>query len=310
LLAFLLACCMLVMILSEARAEGPRILVIPKGVRVQHWKWVRQGAMQAGEERGAEVIFRGPRESDDYMAQLQIIKNGIEDGVDAMVIAPSHDTHAKDLLEVAAHKGIKVVIIDSDMEFEPRVSFVSSDNYQAGKRAGTYLFSLLPDGGSVILLRYMENNASTLAREQGFLDAVPPFPLSIRIIDAGYVGVSAGNGYYKTLELFREHPEAVAVFSPGEITTVGMLKAVKELGLAGKVVVVGFDYTKEIHESLATGLLQGAMIQIPYEMGYQGVMAACDAFEGKPVAKRIVTETVLVKDLEDLKAIKGIGRLQ
>lgn len=288
---------------SAASSEKVPILVIPKGERVQYWRWMKQGALDAGRDRRVEIIYRGPRISDDYQAQLDIIQIGIDDKVDAIVLAPSHAFRAKALLEKAKHNGIVVILIDSDMEFEGRTSFVASDNFGAGQRAAKHLLSLIGHKGSVLLMRYKQDNASTAARENGFLDVFRKEAKGGEVIDSGYIGVSVGNAYHRTLEIMKEHQDVKAIFSPGEATTVGCLKALDALGLAGKIKVVGFDYTDEIHRALKEQKIHGVVLQRPYRMGYFGVMTACDALEGKPVDKRVVTDVIIATDVADIPTL-------
>lgn len=272
-------------------ADQPTVLVVPKGVREAFWGSVRQGAKDAAEKRGVEMVFRGPVSEKDPFAQLEILREGVDNGVDAIVLAPGHTTRTVPILKEAVEKGIPVILIDSDMHFEGRTSLVASDNYRAGQQAAEHLISGLNKGDSVLMLRYKEDNASTLAREQGFLDGLAGLSPEVTVIDAGYVGSTIGEAFHRALTMLAEHPEIKGLFTPNESSTLGGGRALVDSGRAGKVRFIGFDDTLETRKGLRTGVIQGVILQQPYQMGYQGVMAACDALEGKPVRKRIVTET-------------------
>jgi len=285
-------------------AADRTVLVIPKGLRAQFWKRIHEGAAQAGLERGVEVLFRGPHGSDNNDGQLYIIQSGIDEHVDAIVFAPNHDSRASELLGQATAMGIKVVLIDSDMRFKDRVSFVGSDNERAGRDAAEFLVSQVKPGSTLLLLRYLRDNPSTDKREKALLDVVGEGQPSSTVIVSDYSGVSVGEAFKNTRTALREHPEISAIFSPGEATTIGALRAVEDLKrdntLRHPVVIVGFDDAEDIRSSLKNGTLKGAMIQNPFQIGYLGVMAACDAIEGKPVEKRIVTETILLTSPHNL----------
>ena len=289
---------------GPASAAERTVLVIPKGLRAQFWKQVREGAVQAGKERGVEVLFRGPHGSDNNEGQLYIIQSGIDERVDAIVLAPNHESMAAGLLGQATDLGIKVVLIDSDMQFKDRVSFVGSDNVRAGRDAAEFLISRIKAGSTVLLLRYLRDNPSTSKREQGFLDTAGKTRPPCTVIQSDYSGVSVGEAYKNTRAALLEHPEISAIFSPGEATTLGALRAVDDLKrdnpLLHPVTIVGFDDAEGIRRALEDGTLKGTMIQSPFRIGYLGVMAACDAIEGRPVEKRIVTETRLVTNPGEL----------
>ena len=290
---------------GPAPAAEHTILVVPKGMRAEFWKRIRKGALQAGMDRGVEVLFRGPHGSDNHGGQLQIIlQTGIDEGVDAIVLAPNHGSKAAEVLGQAAAKGIKIVLIDSDMEFENRVSFVGSDNDRAGRDAAKFLLSQVAPGSTVLLLRYLRDNPSTDKREKGFVEMAGKTRPPCRVVIGDYGGVSVGEAYKNTWAAFMNNPEISAIFSPGEATTLGALRAVDDLKrdslLRHPVAMVGFDDADGIRRALKDGTLQGAMFQNPFQIGYLGVSAACDAIEGKPVETRIVTETRLVTGASEL----------
>lgn len=283
---------------SEATAARRSILVIPKDQMTLYWTAVKEGAELAGEKRQAEIIFRGPRSADDYAAQAEMIKDAMHHKVDAIVIAPNHTSQTSRMLHEAVVRGIKVVIIDSDMAFEERVSFVASDNRLAGNKAGTALMSLLGSKGTVLMARHKENNASTLAREAGFLDVLTKNP-GVEIVDLGYLGTGSGNTYRRTLDALHANPGIDAVFVSSEINTLGMIKALREHVGRKRIKAIGFDATPEILQALRDGIIDGLIVQRPYRIGYLAVMAACDALDGKPVPKRITTETLLITNPDD-----------
>ena len=60
---------------SEAPSSPGRlsIAVIPKGANQVYWKSVHAGAVQAAEELGVEVIWKGPIKEDDRESQIKVV---------------------------------------------------------------------------------------------------------------------------------------------------------------------------------------------------------------------------------------------
>ncbi|MGE4423712.1 MAG: substrate-binding domain-containing protein [Pseudodesulfovibrio sp.] len=286
--------------LSAIAAEF-KVLVVPKAESTRYWQAVKQGAMDAGVERGAEVVFRGPLLQEDVKAQQAIIAEEMQDRPDAIVIAPTHTTRLADDLNKARQRGTLVLGIDSSMEGVDLTSFIATDNRAAGREAADYLLRLTHGKGPILLLRHTDDNGSTLAREKGFAETVAARAPGAELIDSEFIGISVGNAYHNVLELLRQHPDVKAVFSSAEKTSIGCVQALRELHLAGKVHVLVFDQTPEIREALREKYIDAFMIQQPYRMGYLGVATACDALAGKRVPKRIVTEVKLVTDAEELR---------
>jgi ribose transport system substrate-binding protein len=267
-----------------------RIAVIPKGTTHEFWKSVHAGANKAGQELGVEIIWKGPVREDDRDEQIKVVENFIASHVDAIVLAPLDDTALVPAAEEASREGIPVVIIDSDLKWERRVSFVATDNYQGGAVAAERLGGLLSNKGKVIVLRYQEGSASTMNREAGFLDTLhQKFP-GIELISSNQYGGATTESAYKTSEnLLVKWKQVDGVFCPNESTTFGMLRALQDSKRAGKVKFVGFDSSQKLVQALAAGELDGLVLQDPFLMGDLGVKTAIRKLEHKLVPPRIDT---------------------
>ena len=77
------------MLASPALAQDrPKIAVIPKGTTHAFWKSVEAGARQAGEEFGAEIIWKGPLKENDRAQQIQVLQQFVSQGVGGIALAP------------------------------------------------------------------------------------------------------------------------------------------------------------------------------------------------------------------------------
>lgn len=264
--------------------------MIPKGTTHEFWKSVHAGANKAGQELGVEIIWKGPVREDDRDEQIKVVENFIASRVDAIVLAPLDDTALVPAAEEASREGIPVVIIDSDLKWERRVSFVATDNYQGGAVAAERLGALLAQKGHAIMLRYQEGSASTMNREAGFLDTLHKNFPEIELISSNQYGGATTESAYKTAEnLLVKWKQVDGLFCPNESTTFGMLRALQDGKRAGQVKFVGFDSSQKLVEALAKGELHGLVLQNPFRMGELGVKTAIDKLDHKPVQARIDT---------------------
>lgn len=309
--------------LSSCKKEAPprtpkrlSIAVIPKGTTHEFWKSVHQGAEQAGAELGVEVIWKGPLKEDDREAQIKVVEDFITRRVDGIVLAPLDDTALRVPVRSATQSGIPVVIFDSALKSEDQISFVATDNSQGGRLGGKYLAELLQGKGKVILLRYMEGSASTRDREQGFLEAMAENPALTVVSSNQYGGATTETAYQASENLLAPLKNADGslgidgIFCPNESTTFGMLRALQDSDLAGKVKFVGFDSSAKLVQALQAGEIQGLVLQNPRKMGYLAVKTLIAHLKGQPVEKRIDTGAVLATsqnlDQPDLKALLGV----
>lgn len=284
---------------EDAGSPHYRIAVIPKGTTHEFWKSIQAGAERAaaelaGEETPVEVIWKGPLRENDREQQIQVVEGFISQGVDGIVLAPLDDRALVRPVEEARQAGIPTVIIDSALHSDEIVSFVATDNYRGGELAAEHLGKRLRDG-RVILLRYQEGSASTNNREEGFLNRLRDYP-EIEILSSDqYSGATRETAKQASENLLNRFGEQVdAVFCPNESSTAGMLLALQDRGLAGKVLFAGFDAAEALLAALEAGELDALVVQNPEKMGYLGVRTMVRYLEGETIERRVDTGVFLL----------------
>lgn len=289
-------------------AEPRSIAVIPKGTTHEFWKSVHAGANKAGKELGVRIVWKGPVREDDRDEQIKVVENFVASHIQAIVLAPLDDKALVPAASEAKREGIPVVIMDSDIQWDGRVSFVATDNRQGGAVAARRLGKLLDGKGKVLVLRYQEGSASTAQRELGFLETLKAEFPSIELVSSNQYGGATTETAYKTSEnLLVQWKELDGVFCPNESTTFGMLRALQDAKRAGQVKFVGFDSSEKLVEALRRGELQGLVLQNPLRMGELAVRAAVAKLDGKPVEARVDTGVQLAtpENIDD-PAIKSL----
>jgi len=276
------------------------IAVIPKGTTHSFWKAIHAGAVKASRELGVEVIWKGPAREDDRDAQIAEVENFVSRGVSGIVLAPTDDKALRLPVTDAMRAGIPVVIIDSGLDSEDYVSFVATDNYQGGRLAGERMVVKLQGKGKVVLLRYMEGSASTMERERGFLDVLSE-NAGLEVASSNqYAGATAETAYQASENLlarFKAEDGSLGVdgiYCPNESSSFGMLRALQDSGLAGKVVLIGFDASEQMVRALENGEFDALVLQNPVNMAYLGVKTIVSHIRGEEVPARIDTGVTLV----------------
>ncbi|MCB9885859.1 MAG: substrate-binding domain-containing protein [Planctomycetes bacterium] len=287
---------------AAAGASGkPRVAVIPKGTTHVFWKAVEAGARVGAESTGLEVVWKGPLKEDDRNQQIQLVQQFVSEGVAGIALAPLDHVALAPVVASARQKGIPVVIFDSALDGTPGKDFdcfVATDNRKSGEMAGHYLVKLLGDAPAdkvrkVVLLRYQAGSASTTEREAGFLDVVRAAGLEVTV-DNRHAGASIGEAKSEALKLVDELRAADGVFCPNESVTAGMLLALEQLQLVGKLKFVGFDSSPQLVKGLKDGSIDGLILQDPRRMGDLSVQQLAARIAGKPVETVIDTGAALV----------------
>lgn len=270
-----------------------RIAVIPKGTQHEFWKSVHAGALAAASSLGVDIDWKGPQPEGDREAQIRVVENFVNAKVQGLVLAPVDETALAAPVEDAARGGVPTVVIDSGLKTARRVAFIATDNYQGGVLAAQLLGKLLGGKGSIVVLRFQEGSASTMAREQGFLDTLQRDSPDVRIEDSSQYGGDLGKARRTADALLLAHPDIDGVFCPNESTAHGMLGALEAVGKAGAVRFVGFDANETLVQGLASGHIDGLVLQDPVGMGRRGVEAMVAHLRGEAVAAEQHTALML-----------------
>jgi ribose transport system substrate-binding protein len=281
---------------GEAQAGAPRVAVIPKGTTHVFWKAVEAGARAGGAKAGVEVVWKGPLQENDRSQQIQLVQQFVSEGIDGLALAPLDHSALAPVVALARERGIPVVVYDSDLDGTPGVdfaSFVATDNREGGRLGGEHLARLVGGEAQVVLLRYSVGSASTEAREAGFLEAARAGGVEVTV-DNRYAGATAGEAKTAALNLLDQLQAAQGVFCSNESATNGMLLALEQMGLAGKIRFVGFDASPPLVAALRAGKIDALVVQNPRLMGEVAVTTLASALRGERVQAVVDTGVALV----------------
>jgi ribose transport system substrate-binding protein len=290
---------------SISAQEKLKIAVIPKASGSLFWKASHAGAkFGAMALKDVEIIWRAPQTESDSKEQIAIIDKCVTENVSGIILSPISYDAPVDAVANAMKKKIPVLIFDSALKGTPGkdfICFVGIDNRIAGKTAGEHLANLLKGKGKVVLLRHIKGQANTTEREEGFLESLSEYQ-NIRVIEKDhYAGGTSDEAKKVSKNLLSQLKEADGVFCPNETSTLGMLYALREANLAGKIEFVGFDAPAPVVEALEKGEISAVIGQDPSRMGFEGVKTMVDHIRGKaiPLNVDIGVHVITRKNLND-----------
>ncbi|WP_068673454.1 sugar ABC transporter substrate-binding protein [Oceanobacillus sp. Castelsardo] len=260
--------------------------VVLMSVSSEYWKMTMAGAKDAAEELGVNVEVLGPTEETKFEEQVKIVEDQISKGVDALVIAASLPEAMQPALSKAKEAEIPVVLIDANVEsFEDKVTFIGTENYDAGKLAGEYAKEQfnLQDGDKVAIIRGQLGAKVHDERAGGFQDALKDLDIEFNIQDAQSDRVKAVNLMENILT---STPEIKLVFATSDDMALGAYKGL-ENSEKTDLPLIGFDGTPDGLNAVQDGFMQANIAQDPYNMGNTGVESAVSALKGEEVEERI-----------------------
>jgi ribose transport system substrate-binding protein len=292
--------CALLLLTDCNTSRKKQIAVIPKSTSSLFYQPVHAGANAAGEEYNLEILWRGAASETDYSREIEIVDSMITRHVDGLAIAASERNALNHSLERAAAANIPVTIFDSGVDSTNYMTFVATDNVEAGRMAGRKMGALLNGKGTVAIILHAPGSYSTMDRENGFKDVLTKDFPGIHIVAEQYSGGDRAKAMRVTEDILTVHGDLNGMFASSEPCAVGASQALKSRGLAGKVKLMGFDASEGLIQDLEDGVFEALVVQDPFKMGHEAVRTLADKLAGKAAEKRLDLNAVVVTraDLE------------
>jgi len=291
---YLVVVLMLAMVLYAAgglaQPERVRIGVLGKSVH-PYWDVVRLGMQDAARKLGVEATFYVPP-TEDVPKQIETLETWIAMEFDGISFAPSDPDAVVTVIKKAMDADIYCISQDTDAPKSGRLCYIGTGNYAAGKIAGKKMAEILNGKGKVAICTGSLTAMNSLERMQGFRDAVAEYP-GIEIVEPILVDYE---DTAKAVELAEtallNNPDLDAFFGVYAFNGPSAAKAVKAAGKAGKVHIVCFDTTDEHLFMIRDGLIDAAIGQRQYFMGYLSVVVLRDMVQaGKEATMMLMPKT-------------------
>lgn len=278
---------------------GENVIVILKtvGPHMEFWQIVRAGIQEAASQSNIDPAIVGPRWERDIDRQIEIFENVINQSPDAILLAASDYNRLVPLAEQAAARGITIVTLDSALNSDVPVSFVATDNVEAGKKAGNEIDSLVGPDQKIAIINHIPEVATAIERENGVRQALSQRDPA-QLLGTFYSENETERAYTITQELIANHPDLGGIVALNESSTVGVARALSDLDAYEKIKLVGFDNSKEEIRFLESGVIRALVVQRPFNMGYLGIRTVVAALRGANVDPIIHTDSVLVRQDE------------
>ena len=262
-----------------------RIILVPKTIDDTNGFWTSliAGAELGAEEFNVDIEVQGGSSEEDIEGQIKRIRESIKKMPDAILVAPCSYSETTEALQEVVNSGIKLILIDSVIDKDIAQSIVATDNYLAGKELGEFTRKLMDENknSQIGIVGHVKGASTAIEREKGMREGLGEY--EPQVMDVVFCGSSYDKAYSLTVDMLGKYPDMRMIMGTNEYAAVGAARAIKDLGLTGKVKVVGFDNSVEEIQLLEEGVFQGIIIQKPFNMGYLGVEQAVDILNGKSV---------------------------
>ncbi len=305
-LVLMLACALLILalaitaiyrgkILLNGNPEAkPKIIVILKSVDYDHlwfWQTVKDGVESACKDYGVDYSILGPFSETQVDEQIQIVEQAIRLKPDAIVLAATDYDRLVPVAKEIKEARIPLITIDSFINSRDADTKIGTNNYDAGKNAGAALMENISPGSQVVIMSYIQGSSTARDRESGVRDYLKG---RVEIVKTLYSSGEADIAYEQASLLLNTNPNVKGIIALNDPTAIGAARALSESGKKDEVVLIGFDNSLAVLQSVEAGVVKDTIVQRPFNMGYLGITAALDIIHRKTVEPFIDTGSKVI----------------
>jgi ribose transport system substrate-binding protein len=260
------------------------------------WNIADKGVRKAEKELGIKAQVFRPLKT-EVAEQQRIIEDIMVQNFDGMAICAINPDAMTPLLDRVAAK-MPVVVHDSDAPKSQRKAFVGTNNVEAGRLAGQAAIAALEQAkiskGKVAMFVGRIDMQNSIDRKAGIDETLGKKP-GIEILPIFLDGADRAKAKKNVEDALARYPDLVMVIGLWSYNGPAMVDAVRSSTRAKKPLIVAFDEEEETLKAVGDGLIFAAIVQKPFEFGYQSMKALKDVKDGKSIPSVIDTGISTIK---------------
>lgn len=289
----------------EAAVQDPPIILgFSQLGSESDWRKANTLSIQkSADEAGITLEFANAEQSQER--QFEAIRSFVRQKVDVIAIAPVIQKGWEPILKEVQEAGIPVIILDRLVEVDDPslyVTFIGSDFYEEGKKAGKYALDKVATGPyfhsvGVVELKGTEGSTPSIERGRGFHNIISK-NTKMNILDSAYADFTPEQGKRMMAGFLKQWGSQIDVlFSHNDDMAFGAIEAIEEYGLSpGKdIIIISVDGSKKALQKVNEGKINSVVECNPL-LGPRLMQAVKELKAGRTLPKRIVTpETVFTE---------------
>jgi ribose transport system substrate-binding protein len=274
-------------------SSGTTIYYIGKAADSTYWATVNQGARDAANALGVNLVSLNPNTEAEVDKQISMVETAVNAKAAAIVLAPLNNQSLIQPSKDVRNANIPLVLVDSMIDSKDYDKAYKTDNYAGGAQMADLLAKQLGEKGSVFIVGAVAGSEAVITREQGFVAQMKKHP-NVRIINENAIQYCANDPIVAAnmaVDAMAANPDLGAFFASNNNAVKGVGQGVKEAGKVGKVLVGGFDSDDDIIALLNDNAITSVVLQSPYKMGYMGVEGALQLIKGSTQKDQGIVDT-------------------
>lgn len=251
------------------------------------------GAEAKAKELGYETLVLV--HDDDANKQSQLIDTAIGRGAKAIILDNAGSEASIAAVQKAKDAGVPSFLIDREINATGvAVSQIVSNNYQGAQLGAEEFVKLMGESGNYVELLGREADLNAGIRSKGYHDVIDEYP-EMKMVAQQSANWSQTEGYSKMETILQANPDIKGVISGNDTMAMGAIAALQAAGRKD-VIVVGFDGSNDVRDSIKSGGIKATVLQPAYAQAQMAVQQAHEYITtGKaPAEEKRLMDCVLI----------------
>ncbi|MFA5095356.1 MAG: substrate-binding domain-containing protein [Candidatus Paceibacterota bacterium] len=247
----------------------------------QEERWQKDVSNFVERAKELEAIVEVKYSGEDPKLQISQAENLIIGGVKVLVVVANDSASASQIVDMAHKAGIKVIAYDRMIDKSDVDLYVTFDSREIGKLQAQEVLNV--SKGSVAYIGGSPTDNNALLLKEGTMKILDPLiknKSAKLVVDSFSLGWQPEEAY-KTIHTYLASGKKIdAVIAANDGTAGGVIKALKEYGLAGKVPVSGQDADLVACQRVIAGTQTMTVYKSLKKLAYAAAEAAVVFAEG------------------------------
>lgn len=241
------------------------------------------------ERRGINLIFSDGENSQEV--QIAALRSFVEQGVDAIILAPVVETGWDEVLQEVHDANIPLVIVDRNVTSDPSLYLtrVASDFIHEGRLAAAWLAQETNGDCTIIELEGTAGSSAARDRQIGFNSVIELFPkMQIILSQSGNFTREGGREVMEAILQSENMSLICALWAHNDDMAIGAIQAMRDYGIdpGDDILIISVDAITEIFQYLIDGDTNATVELSPYMAG-PAFTAIEDYLNGEEVPPQI-----------------------
>lgn len=244
---------------------------------------------------------------DDPAKQQSQVENFVSQKVDAIILNPVDKVQSTAAVDFAYEAGVPVITMNTTSDSQHVTAHVGSDDVEAGRLQMERLLSVAPPDAKVAYVDAVLGHSAQVFRSQGYGEILGKYP-NAELIVHNTANWSGEEALRLVENWIQTYPRIDVIAAQADCILAGVITAVENAGLGGKILLGGMDCDMPIMLKIKEGIVDNSVWQDGYGQGEYSLRLAIEAAKGNPVSDYMIPFELCTPDNVDEYIAKAEAR--